>query len=202
MTMPGLILSDCSRLAAEAMDQLCRALGSPKVAGAAAADSRLSHKALASILNAYGISPGRGVTTAASAARAYIVDPDRFERICGLVVYGTIIRTSVDAQAYRRLVRIFGAEDLAIACRIQESNAIRVDNGVDMDRLSELVEHAGRNALLCWYQGVPEEVAAELRISSVSLRLSGPVRGGRADVALSTRIVEAVAAELAAAERA
>lgn len=200
--MASLVHSDCSHLAPGAIVKLGERIGSTKIAETAMANKRLSAKVLAGVLSTHSIFPNGGANPqAAAAARAWLSAPDRFERICGLVIYGSIVRSSVDAKSYRRMAQMFGADDLAIACRIHEANGTSMDNAIDEERLSELVEHAGRNTVLCWFQGIPQDIADELLISSVAARVSGPVRGGRADIALSTRIVCAVAAEFAKLER-
>ncbi len=198
--MAGLIHSDCTHLAPGAIVKLGARLGSKKIAEAAMANKRLSAKVLAGVLSSHSIYP-RGETDlqATAAARAWLSAPDRFERVCGLVVYGSIVCASVDAKSYRRMVQLFGADDLAIACRIHEANATDTDNAIDEERMAELVQHAGRNVVLCWFQGAPGEIAEELMISAIAQRISGPVRG-RADVARSTRIACAVAAEFARLE--
>jgi hypothetical protein len=196
----GLIHTDCSRLDPRMIEALGARIGSQRVALAAANDPRLSAKALLSVFNTWSIAPGAHPvnTPAGEAARIYVANPDRFERICGLAIYGGIVRQSVDGQAYRKLAKLFNAQDMTIACRVSDAGGIRLENGVDMYRLPELVEYAGRNAILNWYQGLPDAIANELEISTVAPRLTGQPRGGRADVATCTQMVELVARELSA----
>ncbi len=202
--MTGLIHTDCSRLDQRAIEGLGERIGSHRVAMAAAKDPRLAAKALRSVFATYGIAPnGHAVNSpAVEAARIYVANPDRFERICGLAIYGGIVRQSVDAQAYRKLAKLFSPQDMAIACRVSDAGNIRLENGVDLERLPELVEYAGRNAILNWYQGIPDMLANELEISAVAPRLSGQPRGGRADIATCTQMVEMVARELSSMENA
>jgi hypothetical protein len=200
----GLIHTDCSRLDPRAIDGLGERIGSHRVAMTAASDPRLADKTLRSVFATYSIKAGgHGVNAAAvQAARIYVANPERLERICGLAIYGGIVRQSVDAQAYRKLAKLFSPQDMAIACRVSDAGGIRIENGIDMDRLPELVEYAGRNAILNWYQGIPDALAVELEISSVAPRLAGQPRGGRADIATCSQLVEMAASELSAMEQA
>ncbi|MEZ5792457.1 MAG: hypothetical protein R3D34_17315 [Nitratireductor sp.] len=188
------LISDASQFNDAAFDVFAQSLGSNALARLVVSDARLGAKATRRVyeLNALDSRSLDGDAQDRMVAQAYLGDPDRLERLCGLVLHAPIIRTIVDGAEFQKLTRLFDPEDLSDACSLAHLAPAFSGNQLDMDRFGDLVAMAGRNCLISWFLSLPDGLACELELSIVAQRLARHENGMQIQPAVARQIVEAV----------
>ena len=95
--MDDLLIRDFSKLGNSARDNFASAMGSTKLAEAIATDSRLGSRAMERVYlaNSVNVRHGAGSPLERRVAAAYVAEPDRIERLCGLALHSHFLRTIV-----------------------------------------------------------------------------------------------------------
>ncbi|MCB1457723.1 MAG: hypothetical protein KDJ48_00365 [Nitratireductor sp.] len=192
--MDDLLIRDFSKLGNSARDNFASAMGSTKLAEAIATDSRLGSRAMERVYlaNSVNVRHGAGSPLERRVAAAYVAEPDRIERLCGLALHSHFLRTIVEGAAFQKLSGRFDLKELAIACSLADVVPAQIGNQIDMERLGELVAMAGRNCVIGWFLTLPDGLASEIEVSMVGDRLARVEGGMQVQPAVARRIVEAV----------
>jgi hypothetical protein len=191
--MTAIAINDASLLADHAIETLADRLGSPKAARLAVRNARVSDRALSVLLSRQPFERSEEDALAGYIARLWLQDPARFERLCGLVRYGWIIRQTVDSKNFRDLSRLFPAKDLSLACRLNAELGLHPGNPVDSERLQELVEKAGNACIRAWFRQASQAVRGEVAMTVHASRLEYPARDNGSEDSSGSEIAKAVA---------
>lgn len=136
---------------------------------------------------------------------AYADDREKLERICGLVVYGTLLRENVTKDRYEQILKQIPLEDLRIAVGLREHHIADVSHSIDVDKVKELAQRTGRSCLSLWknnlsiqmkiriaYMDVPSDIDANER------EFISPEEAGKIVTSVANLIVSAGAERMAA----
>ncbi|PHP66482.1 hypothetical protein CSC94_14485 [Zhengella mangrovi] len=196
-------------MSARARAGLATALGGEALLERIQADERLGPRLidLAARLEGMAFAPAAhdrpGTGTAhgrqdADAARCWAADPARFERLCGLVHHGHHLRSSIRKADFERLLRDFTEEDLAVAFRLHHLHGQAGGRAIDMSRLKDLVDAAGRSIVAAWRGTIDPALDHEMALMA-DAPADGPAGQGPAVPPGRARaIAEAIAADLSA----
>jgi len=85
-----------------------------------------------------------------SCLNSYVQDKKRLERICGLVIYGKVIREHVTKAEFDQIAKQIPVEEMKIAVSLRDLHFEDLAYSVDMSRLGELVQRTGASCVSLW----------------------------------------------------
>lgn len=89
---------------------------------------------------------------------AYSSDKKKLERICGLVVYGKVLRENISKSDYDLMAKMVAADEMKIAAGLRDYHLEEISFSVDMTRLDELVLRTGAACVALWKSALHEQM--------------------------------------------
>jgi len=195
--MQAMAIETVSQLNEAARQAWVRAIGSDRIAAALAAAPRLRQRVVVSALaaNHLGALPAPVDEARLFEAHAYLRQPERVRRLCGMTLHAPLLRRQTGRREFAALAAMFPLPDLQLVCRMPDLDGLRFAGEGELARLSQAVEAAGAECIARWIGSLPERLREEMLLCVApppETRLGFDLPAGAA-----AAIVRRIAAELA-----
>ena len=121
-----------------------KTIGSPQLAEEMYNNNRLRNRVYEQIIQAGNLQADvRFSAHEIACLNAYSKDKKKLERLCGLVVYGKILRENINKPDFDAMAKMVSLDEMKIAVGLRDYHLEDINYSVDMTRLDELVLRTG-----------------------------------------------------------
>lgn len=128
-----------------------KTIGSPQLAEEMFNNNRLRNRVHEQLIHTGNLQVDASFSpTEIACLNAYSSDKKKLERICGLVVYGEVLRENINKSDYDLVTKMVAVDEMKTAVGLRDYHLEDINFSVDMTRLDELVLRTGAACVALW----------------------------------------------------